>query len=152
MPELTPSEKRVILIISVIIIISGTLQFFRTPYSRQIHIDYSASDSIFSRLSHQTGNKYQQNDYLKEENKTATTRDANNIYSHDIDNSKPVNINTAGENELKKLPRIGPAMAKRIIEFRIVNGPFNSINDLMKVKGIGEKTFKKIKPYLKPIP
>jgi len=55
-----------------------------------------------------------------------------------------VNVNTAGIQELMKLPRIGEKMAQRIIEFREKNGKFKKIQDLMKVKGIGEKTFKKM--------
>jgi len=53
-----------------------------------------------------------------------------------------ININTAGADELKKLPRIGEKMAQRIIEFRQKNGKFKRTEDIMKVKGIGEKTFK----------
>ena len=56
----------------------------------------------------------------------------------------PININTAREKELIELPRIGPAMAKRIIQYREDNGPFQTKNDIMNVKGIGEKTFAKL--------
>jgi len=55
-----------------------------------------------------------------------------------------ININTAGSGDLVKLPRIGEKMAERIIEFRKKNGNFKKIEDLMKVKGIGEKTFQKL--------
>jgi competence protein ComEA len=53
-----------------------------------------------------------------------------------------ININTAGPEQLKKLPRIGEKMSQRIIEYRKKNGKFKRIEDIMKVKGIGEKTFK----------
>jgi len=56
-----------------------------------------------------------------------------------------VNINTAGQNELDTLPGIGPAYAQRIIQYREANGPFNSIEDLKNVSGIGDKTFEKLK-------
>ena len=62
--------------------------------------------------------------------------------------SVKVNINTAGVDQLAKLPRIGEKIAKRIIEFREKNGKFKKIQDLMKVKGIGEKTFKKFEKML----
>jgi competence protein ComEA len=62
--------------------------------------------------------------------------------------SVKVNINTAGVDQLVKLPRIGEKIAKRIIEFREKNGKFKKIQDLMKVKGIGEKTFKKFEKML----
>ncbi len=60
-----------------------------------------------------------------------------------------VNINTAGISELVTLPRIGKKIAQRIIDFRKKNGRFKRIEDLMKVKGIGEKTFNRIKKRLK---
>ena len=62
-----------------------------------------------------------------------------------------IDINQANEKELQKLPRIGPAMAIRIIEYRNVNGPFKSVDELTKVKGIGKKTLELIKPYLREI-
>ncbi len=59
-----------------------------------------------------------------------------------------VDINTANEDALVAIPGIGPALAKRIVEFRQQNGPFTRVEDLLKVKGIGEKTLEKMKPYL----
>lgn len=56
-----------------------------------------------------------------------------------------VNINTADEKALDTLPGIGPAMAKRIIEYRETQGAFQSVEDLKKIKGIGEAKFEKMK-------
>ncbi|HTM84861.1 MAG TPA: helix-hairpin-helix domain-containing protein [Mycobacterium sp.] len=56
-----------------------------------------------------------------------------------------VNINTASESDLETLPRVGPAMAKRIIAWRQDNGRFATVEDLMSVTGIGEKTFAELK-------
>ncbi len=63
-------------------------------------------------------------------------------------NGSKININRATEEELILLPGIGPALAKRIFEFRKTNGWFPKIEDLKKVKGIGEKKLKKMKPYI----
>ena len=52
-----------------------------------------------------------------------------------------VNLNTADQAALETLPRVGPALADRIIAWREQNGRFASIDDLMSVTGIGEKTF-----------
>ena len=52
-----------------------------------------------------------------------------------------ININTASAEELEQLHRVGPAYAVRIIEYREKNGPFEKPEDIMKVQGIGSKTF-----------
>lgn len=52
-----------------------------------------------------------------------------------------ININTADETALETLPRVGPAMAARILDWRKTNGRFTAIEDLMSVTGIGQKTF-----------
>jgi comEA protein len=59
-----------------------------------------------------------------------------------------VNINTANSEQLSLLPRVGPAVAQRIVDFRQENGRFQTAEDLMLVRGIGEKTFALIKPYI----
>ena len=56
-----------------------------------------------------------------------------------------VNINTATVEELKALPGIGPAKAQAIVDYRKENGHFKSVEDLKKVKGIGEGIFGKLK-------
>jgi comEA protein len=58
--------------------------------------------------------------------------------------SGKININQATVTEMSHLPRIGPVMAGRIIEFRQNHGPFKSIDELLLIKGIGEKTFARI--------
>lgn len=59
-----------------------------------------------------------------------------------------ININTASQAELESLPYIGPSLAQRIIEYREQNGPFKSIEDIQKVKGIGPAIFAKIKDLI----
>ena len=57
----------------------------------------------------------------------------------------PVDINSASLEALDSLPGIGPVLAQRIIDYRTVNGPFASVEDLQQVEGVGAETFQKLK-------
>jgi len=59
-----------------------------------------------------------------------------------------VNINTASVKELDALPGIGAKTAALIVEYRQKNGPFKKIEELMNVRGVGEKSFLKLRPQL----
>ena len=61
----------------------------------------------------------------------------------------PVELNQASAEELQEIPGIGPAMAERIVEWRREHGPFEKVEDLLNIRGIGEKTLEKLRPYLK---
>jgi competence protein ComEA len=62
--------------------------------------------------------------------------------------ARKVNINSADASQLALLPRVGPSVAGRIVDYRKQNGAFKKTEDLMLVQGIGEKTFELIKPYV----
>ena len=59
-----------------------------------------------------------------------------------------LNLNTASAADLDSLPGIGQSIAERIIEYRTTNGPFQSVEDLQKVKGIGPALFAKLAPLI----
>ncbi len=59
-----------------------------------------------------------------------------------------VNINTASKEGLTNLNGIGPVTAERIIEYREKNGPFKKKEEIKTIKGIGEKTYQKIKDFI----
>lgn len=61
---------------------------------------------------------------------------------------KVVNINQASAEEIARLPRVGPKLAGRIVEHRSQHGAFKRPEDLMQVKGVGEKFFTTLKPYV----
>lgn len=59
-----------------------------------------------------------------------------------------INLNTATIEQLETLPGIGRKVAERILEFRTKSGGFKKVEELMNVKGIGEKSFLKLKPLV----
>ncbi len=71
-----------------------------------------------------------------------------NKKSEKEDSDTLVNINTASQSQLESLPNVGPATAKAIIEYREKNGGFKKITDIMKITGIKQKTFDKLKDLI----
>ena len=64
----------------------------------------------------------------------------------------PLNLNTATAVQLEKLPGVGPRTAARIVEYRQKNGSFKKIEELMNVRGMGEKSFLRIKNQITVVP
>ncbi len=64
------------------------------------------------------------------------------------DESPKIDLNTATRSQLDGLPGIGPVIAERILELREKSGPFKRIEDLMNIRGIGEKKFLKLKDLI----
>jgi len=62
--------------------------------------------------------------------------------------AKPVNINTATSEQLQQVPGIGPATAEKILKMRKSYGPFKSVDDLLAIRGLGEKRLDKMRKYL----
>lgn len=59
-----------------------------------------------------------------------------------------ININTASAEQLESLPGVGPATARAILEYRKQNGGFQSVDELIEVRGIGPKKLEQIRPYV----
>jgi comEA protein len=62
--------------------------------------------------------------------------------------TQPININTAGSDQLQQVPGIGPVTAQKILQMRKSYGAFKSVNDLMAIRGIGPKRLEKMRMYL----
>jgi competence protein ComEA len=61
-----------------------------------------------------------------------------------------VDLNRAGVDELEGLPGVGPVLAERIVAHRTEHGPFQAIEDLLSVSGIGERKLESLRPHLRP--
>jgi competence protein ComEA len=66
----------------------------------------------------------------------------------DVAAGKKININQASATQLALLPRVGAKAAERIVEYRKAHGTFAQAEELMEVKGVGEKLFTELKPYI----
>ena len=62
--------------------------------------------------------------------------------------ARPIDLNTADLAALESVPGIGKSLSQRIVSFREKNGPFQSVDDLLKIQGVGEKSIQKLRPYL----
>lgn len=87
----------------------------------------------------------------KKEVTTATEKQTTNANKTSEIIAKNININTADKELLTQLPGIGPVTADAILRYRNSKGKFESINDLKNVKGVGDKTLAKLKPYLQEV-
>ena len=146
MSQLSPSEKKGLLLLLGIIMIGFVIQWLQPYVVKTDLYDYSVQDSIFNAISADTNYSVADADSYE---------GADVIHAGDKKSSKPkelrlhsININTASQKQLEQLPRIGPATAKNILEYRKENGSFKSLEELTKVKRIGPKTLELIKPYL----
>ena len=137
----TRNETKVILLLSATFLVGLGLRYYRSNTTSQQppgrRFDYSIPDSIFAARS---APGYQTRSSSSER--------------QDSSNAKPgprslVNINTATRTDLMTLPGIGPAYAERIISYRQDNGPFQSVDDLRKVKGIGVKKLERVRPFVR---
>ena len=78
---------------------------------------------------------------------SVTSEDDNIIQDRPAGNGK-ININTASAGMLETLPNIGTVLAQRIVDYRIENGNYTTLDDLLLVEGIGEKRLEEIREYI----
>lgn len=146
MSQLSPSEKKGLLILLGIVLIGFIFQWLQPFEVKTDLYDYSVQDSVFKSLA---ANNAISGQDLYAGQKNANIKDLNTPkLKTSILTLNSININTASQSQLEKLPRIGPATAKNILEYRNKNGRFKSIDELINVKRIGPKTLEVIKPYL----
>jgi comEA protein len=122
---LTKAELKALVIIVITITTAGILQLIRPVQEKSLSQDYATSDSLFQSIV--------------SENRINTLVPAKPATHENI------NINTASAYELESLPGIGKTIAQRIIDYRTTHGFFTSHNDLLKVKGLGEKKIERLK-------
>jgi len=143
--RLTPQERRVAGFLLIILVISLSIRLverYILPDSMsQTQAQQSTSDSLFLAKTAFV-------DSLVRAGSAAEESDSEVKQMVESQKSMKVAINSADRSTLMQLPRIGPAMSKRIIAHREKNGYFKSFKDLREVKGVGPATIEKLRPLI----
>lgn len=147
----TKSQKNALLFIVVVFagaIVYHLIDHYLHPvepydFTRFEEKFYSRRDSITKLLEEEKTLAEKSPVEMGKETKTGTKKKPAQI------GGKIININTATADELTVLPRIGPAIAKRIVDYRNENGRFLRKQDIQNVRGIGPKTFEKLKDLIR---
>ena len=111
----------------------------------KVNLAYILSDA--QKIYIPSVNDKEDTEYISEEsgNGVVTSESTKKSSSKSKSENLMININTANEEELQKLPGIGSSIASKIITYRKENGKFNTIEDIKNVSGIGESKFNNIK-------
>ncbi len=136
----TRNEINVILFLSVTFVAGSGIRWYRqhADASSAPAFDYSRSDSVFVARSRAP---------LSGQPAPLTTGRPR-AAGKQLPPAGSINLNTASVQELMRLPGIGETYAKRLIAYRQEHGPFDSVDDLIKIKGIGPKKLEKIRHFL----
>jgi comEA protein len=107
--------------------------------------DYSRTDSAYAARSNPLKAPEERNASLAQPQTDSIATAKSKLTT----SRRAININTATKAQLINLPGIGPSLADRILAYRAINGQFTSVDELRKVKGIGEKKFAQIRPLVR---
>ena len=144
----TKNESIIIFFLVITFFIGITIKLFLHNFlPPQNSFDYTEQDRKFEELSASNVNdSTMQNTSVDMQNSLKNNYHGLND-SHSYNNSK-INLNTASLDELTQLPGVGKSVAQRIIDYRNENKKIKNIDELLEIKGIGQKKFDKLKPFV----
>ena len=137
----TKTQKKAILfLVAVFTLVTGYQLIKQTLYSRE-PFDFSQFEEKFYARKDSIEKLLEQEELPQDKSESATQVPA-------TIQSSSININTANLDQLTTLPRIGPVIGQRIIDYRNQNGRFMTTSDIQKIKGIGKKTYEGLKELI----
>jgi competence ComEA-like helix-hairpin-helix protein len=151
------AKRDVVLILFLLSAFTAGLIIKYAGWSNKKEFDYSSSDRSFEQYLNNTYKEFElsqtKQERLKLLNRINDSLNAENDRTNvenpiSLPEGKKLNINLAYPADLELLPGVGKVTAERIIEYRERNNGFRNIEDLMNVKGIGQKKFDRIKGYI----
>lgn len=140
-------KRLLILVLTFMVILSGMWYSNKKPYdmpafeTKPVAVGAKADMTLLPQAV--VSNAFISIETLKEAKNNEDFKTESSVSEQNAEGL--ININLADAAELDALPGIGEVLAKAIVTYRDENGPFQSINEIMEVKGIGEKKFEKLK-------
>lgn len=148
----TDTEIKIVLFLAVVFIAGLAIKLTQAGDRAEYKdFDYSKSDSLYAAAD--TANALNERT-VKEDTADSSVdslllrREDYKSKSKTVLKEKSISVNKASAEELTQLPGIGIKTAEKIIEYRTAHGKFKAINELLEVKGIGEKKLEKIKKII----
>lgn len=147
---ITRSECNLVLVLALLFCLGLTVRFVQKQPPTMPDTVYAEVDAQFKKATH-----IEAPAHVEVERPTVFTASLSVVKNDTVtapDTAEVslvrMNLNTASSAQLDRLPRIGPKMAARIIAYREEKGGFTRVQDLVNVRGIGEKTLKKLEPFV----
>lgn len=138
----TPTERLVVISLVGAFLVGLGIQFYRSAASETTGFDYSAVDSEFISKSLLPGT-----DSGGPPGGRSGEELTEIVVTGGPSTGITVRLNSATKAELMTLPGVGETIAERILHYRIDHGRFNTVRDLLKVKGVGEKKLLRLAPF-----
>ena len=134
----TRNETLVLLFLVAVISVGSLISELRPADAQgvnDIRVSYATADSVFAERS-------------RAEFTEAREAETSPAIPSGNERRDTVDLNTATARQLMSLPGIGPVTADRILDYRKTNGPFQTVEELTKVKSIGEKKLQRIRQFI----